>query len=172
MFDFDGISSSARKSSVKSSGITFKGAKVKESSLLGPGPKTSRITFDTYVNSPLVKHYLSQRRSGDAICKSFRMHITQVEPLTRDEIKSRVTYDQFLKESRQSSKKNHQGMQRQSDETMKERQRINASRLKDMRQIERLKDKILLKPSETKAMSEQIIESWMVKMMTNPNASK
>lgn len=169
VFDFDTMGHQSGRPSAKSSGISFKAERVKESSLIGPGPKTNRVLFDTYVNSPLVKHYLCKSRSGDTICKSLRMHITQVEPMTRESIKERMTYDEFLRKSRQSTKRNYQTIQRQTEETGKERQRINGARMKEMRKIEMLKDKILMKPSETKAMSEQIIEGWMVKMMTNAN---
>ena len=145
---------------------------VEESTLMGPGPTTTRLPFDSYSTSPLVRHYLAQHRYGSNLCKSFRTHYTQVDPITPAEAKTRTTYQSFLRDARKRSQAAARLVQRQAEDISRERARAVAARQRELRQIDELKTKILQRPRETKAMSDQIVEGWIAKMEQNNRDSR
>ena len=131
---------------------------------MGPFVQTRRVEFDVFCNSPLVKHYLEMKNKGHYHTRSVKIHRREAlqdwELPVDDSIK--ITYKEAIMESQKSSKRQSKAFRSGLDELTKERNKIYTDTTVELKLVDKVASRILMKPAETREVSDQIMELHLI----------
>ncbi|XP_022100855.1 protein FAM227B-like isoform X2 [Acanthaster planci] len=125
-----------------------------ESHQMGPGPDFERVLFNIQGRSPLIAHYLYMKdlAGNEHIGRNVRRtEIAKMPPPA-------LTYREVIKDTQRMKKSLNAEYQKIKEELAREMAAIEKQKREQTREIEQLKQKILLRNVDVKILSEKILD--------------
>ncbi|XP_071794283.1 protein FAM227B-like isoform X3 [Asterias amurensis] len=125
-----------------------------ESHQIGPGPDFERVLFNIQGRSPLIAHYLYMKdlAGNEHIGRNVRRtEVANIPPPA-------MTYREVIKDTQRMSKSLNTEYQKIKEELAREMMAIEKQKREQTREIEQLKQKILLRNVDVKILSEKILD--------------
>lgn len=127
-----------------------------ESHQIGPGPEFDRVLFNIKGRSPLVAHYLYMKDLATNDKQGGRnVRRTEVSKLQEPA----PTYREVIRETQKLSKDLNSEYKKITDELSKEMAAIEKQKLRQSREIEKLKGQIMHHNVDMKILSEKILDA-------------
>ncbi|XP_038074010.1 protein FAM227B-like isoform X2 [Patiria miniata] len=125
-----------------------------ESHPMGPGPDFERVLFNIQGRSPLIAHYLYMKdlAGNEHIGRNVRRtEVAKMPPPA-------LTYREVIKDTQRMKKSLNAEYQKIKEELAREMAAIEKQKREQTREIEQLKQKILLRNVDVKILSEKILD--------------
>ncbi|KAL7747330.1 hypothetical protein RI367_007384 [Sorochytrium milnesiophthora] len=130
---------------------------VTASHYVGPLPPVTRVPFDIYGNSPIIRHYFSVVRNSSTDRKTSFIHSSQVERETEAQT-SRPTYRELILESARKSRKSSKRLSQYQEAVNKERQKLALDVLSKQRTDAKEQLRLLSRPREIREAVDDLLE--------------